>query len=216
LLVTETRGGGGEINAIRWGGHAIYYRRRTSDPHVIHSILLKKGRKAEYWIPKPIQPRTILDIGGNIGAVAVFFAHQYPEARIYTFEPIPSNFEILARNISPYPNIRGFNVALGAEDGNIDLIESPGKNNFGGFSLYQRGANETCRKFTVGCRSISGMLDGLGVEAPDLIKIDTEGAESMILRAISPKVLSRVQWIVGELHGEGDFELLAYLSKWLL
>ncbi|MFB3084365.1 MAG: hypothetical protein ACE1Z4_13110 [Gammaproteobacteria bacterium] len=30
----------------------------------------------------------------------------------------------------------------------------------------------------------------------------------------TPAMLSGVQWIMGELHGVRDFELLAYLSRW--
>ena len=51
-------------------------------------------------------------------------------------------------------------------------------------------------------------------EPQDVIKIDTEGAESIILRSIPQALLSRVAWICGELHGEDDFGLLQYLSPW--
>ena len=48
----------------------------------------------------------------------------------------------------------------------------------------------------------------------DLIKIDTEGAEYDILTTIDSETLKNVRWIIGELHGYKDFELLAYLSQW--
>ncbi len=47
-----------------------------------------------------------------------------------------------------------------------------------------------------------------------MIKIDTEGSEYDILTALGEDMLSRTQWIMGELHGVRDFELLAYLSQW--
>jgi hypothetical protein len=47
----------------------------------------------------------------------------------------------------------------------------------------------------------------------DVIKIDTEGAEYDILTSLDKNFLSRVKWIYGELHGNRDFELLAYLSE---
>ncbi|MBI4985094.1 MAG: FkbM family methyltransferase [Rhodocyclales bacterium] len=202
------------MNCIRWNDHDVYYRPGTSDPHVLNSIILKGGRKAEYWIPKPIRPRTVFDIGGNIGAAALYFARTFPEARIFSFEPVPANFEVLTRNIAPYPNIQAFNVALGAQDGKLELIESPNSDNFGGFSQYQRGADASCGRIQVACRSFSSMLNELGLEAPDLIKVDTEGAEFVILTALPTEVLAKVSWIAGELHGENDFELLAYLSQW--
>ena len=50
--------------------------------------------------------------------------------------------------------------------------------------------------------------------APDLIKIDVEGAEHDILMAFEPRALERVGWITGELHGNRSFELLEFLSQW--
>ena len=47
----------------------------------------------------------------------------------------------------------------------------------------------------------------------DLIKIDTEGAEHDILTCLNDKILNKVSWITGELHGNRDFELLNYLES---
>lgn len=208
------RGQQGGEGSVAWNGHPVYYRVGTSDSHVIHSILLKRGKKAEYHVPASFEPATILDIGGNIGAAALYFAKTYPKAKVFSFEPVAANYALLAKNIAPYPAIRGYNLALGATDGTIDLIESPDAGNFGGFSVFQRGATADCRRIPVQCRNAGAMLGELGIEVPDLIKVDTEGAEYAILTAFPQEVLARVPWILGELHGENDFELLAYLSQW--
>lgn len=199
---------------VIWNGHPVHFRTGTSDPHVIHSILLKRGKKAEYHVPAKLIPSTILDIGGNIGAAALYFAKSYPEAKIYSFEPIINNFSLLERNIAPYLNIKAFNVALGSRDETIELIESPDPCNFGGFSIYQRGATPECQRISVQCRDAGTMLTEIGIDVPDIIKVDTEGAEYAILTAFPEGVLARVPWVLGELHGENDFELLSYLSRW--
>lgn len=203
----------GEVDAIAWHGKPVHYRNGTSDYHVINSILLKEGAKAEYYIPADIRPKTIFDIGGNIGAAAVYFAATYPGAKVVSFEPVAGNFDILQRNIAAWPNAEAHNVALGTQDETIELIESPDVKNQGGFSAYQRGAKADAARIQVVCRNANAMIAEHGW-APDLIKIDTEGFEYPILTAIAPETLSRVSWIVGELHGENDFELLAYLSQW--
>lgn len=203
----------GKIRSIQWNGHHFYYRVGTSDTSVMHSILLKSGKKAEYFIDQDIDPKVIFDIGGNIGCAAVFFAKMYPNAKIFSFEPILSNFDILSKNISGYENIKAFNLALGESDGTMDLIESPDEQNFGGFSMYQRGATECCQKTTVQSRHIGSFMNDMNV-VPDLIKVDTEGAEYTIITSIPDTLLQRVQYIIGELHGERDFELLAHLSRY--
>jgi len=201
------------ISSVQWNGNPVYYRVGTSDIGVIDSILLKRGSRAEYFIPRPIQPAIIFDIGGNIGTTALYYARAYPKARILSFEPIPSNFELLEKNIAPYSNIEGFNIALGSNNETLQLIESPDFQNLGGYSIYQRGATPECKQVPVSCRNICEIMEELNA-IPNLLKVDTEGAESLILRALPDDIISRVLWIVGELHGEDDFELLAHLSKW--
>ena len=93
---------GSEISNYVWNRKPIYYRPGTSDPDVIYNVLLKPGKKAEYWVPDVVDPEVILDIGSNIGISAVYFASRYPKAGVYSFEPMPENFTLLSKNISAY------------------------------------------------------------------------------------------------------------------
>ena len=63
-------------------GGEIAFRRGTSDLGLIYDILLKPGDKGENWLPPALQPRTILDIGGNIGVASCYLAHHVPSARV--------------------------------------------------------------------------------------------------------------------------------------
>lgn len=204
---------GSPLHNHQWNGHSVHYRPGTSDAHLIYGILLKKGKKAEYRLPVKLAPKVILDIGANIGISALFFADQFPQADIYAFEPMPENFAVLQRNAEG-KRITPINVALDATDGQRELILSPHESNFGGLSFYQRGAAADARRVTVTTRNPASLLRELGVNKVDMIKIDTEGAEHSILVAFDAKLLQEVTWITGELHGEQDFELLAYLSQW--
>ena len=46
-----------------------------------------------------------------------------------------------------------------------------------------------------------------------LIKIDTEGAEYEMRKALDPEMRQSVKWIIGDWHGIRDFEILAYLAS---
>jgi FkbM family methyltransferase len=201
------------LHTIPWGAGAIHYRPGTSDQEIIYQVLLKPGRKAKYWLPDEVRPKTILDIGGNIGVVSVYFAQRYPQARIFTVEPVPENFVVLAKNIAPYPNIKAYQIALGHRDGELTLRHSDNPINFGGFSVGAEGVHPT-QSVQVRMQAVETFLSDLDVPMVDLIKIDTEGAEFDILTSVPERVLSQVRWIVGELHGRRDFELLAHLSRW--
>lgn len=61
----------------------------------------------------------------------------------------------------------------------------------------------------------SDYFQGNGISHLDLMKIDTEGSEFEIITDLDPNMLKEIKWIVGELHGVRDFEMLAYLDQWL-
>src|SRR4029077_3924832 len=67
------------VNKLRWRGHDVFYRPGTSDMKVLYQVLLRKGRKAEYYVPRAIDPAVILDIGSNIGASVLYFRDLFPK-----------------------------------------------------------------------------------------------------------------------------------------
>lgn len=204
------------IKAYIYNGKPIYYRSNSSDVALIYEILLRKGKKADYYISHNITPKVIFDIGGNIGATSIYFANLYPDAAIYTFEPVKENFELLSKNVEPYKNVRAFNTGLGNMDGKIKMFGSNCDKNFGGGSLYEKGIDEN-NFFEIDiCKPSTFIKENIKDEnfAIDLIKIDTEGAEYDILTSFDESVISKVKYIIGELHGINDFKLLDYLEKW--
>ncbi len=46
----------------------------------------------------------IVDIGANAGFFSLFMFSQYPDATIYSFEPMPFNFQVLAGYQATYPS----------------------------------------------------------------------------------------------------------------
>jgi FkbM family methyltransferase len=196
-----------------WNGSPIHYRPGSSDTGLIYDILLKRGLKGEYWVPDEVEPATILDIGGNIGVTSVYFAKRFPRARIHVFEPVPANFVLLQKNITPYPNVRAHNVALGTEDGELEMFASDSDANLGGYSFHAP-RSDTGKTVKVQVKNPRTFFPQQQIDAVDLIKIDTEGSEHMILTAMDPELLGRARWVLGELHGVRDFELLAHLSQW--
>ena len=206
--------GGGKIQSFEWKGMRFHYRTGTSDAFVAYECILH-GRRNAYFsanLPKQDAVRTIVDIGANVGASVLFWKSLYPGARIHCFEPIPSNFDMLKRNCAALTDVTPHNEALGDKDGEITFIHSPAGGNEGGWSVFQRGATGTEEKATIAIKNSCGRLTGLGVARIDILKVDTEGAEKMIIKGLGLDLLARTQYICGELHGERDFELLDYLD----
>ena len=56
------------------------------------------GQEYPHCLPTDYQPKLIVDVGGNVGAAAIWFHHRYPTARIVSYEPSTRAFELLKEN----------------------------------------------------------------------------------------------------------------------
>src|SRR5689334_11032695 len=199
------------LGKLHWGGQDVFYRSGTRDPFAIYQVLFRPGKKAEYYVPQSLRPKMIVDIGSNIGSSIIYFHHQFPDAKILGFEPHPATFEILQKNVSQLPGVTVFNYALGAADEHVTVPAD--KVHFGGFKIRGRfkvhGEGETVECVV---RRLDDVLRENGITRVDLIKTDCEGAEADVFSTLPDELLSQCQWIVGELHDQTAFELLARLA----
>jgi len=196
-----------------WNGQPVYYRASTSDMALIYEILLKSEYKSEYYLPEYFNPKVILDIGANIGITSVYLTNRFPNAKIFSFEPLLENYDILKKNTENYKNIKVFNFGLGKKNETLDIFLSDDSENFGGGSFFPEAGGVSDIKVRCEIRNIQDALIELNIKEIDLIKIDTEGAEFDILTSLNKKYLGGIKWIIGELHGYKDFELLSYLQS---
>ncbi len=212
LRFAMDRKGTGERGSVSIYGKPFFYRPGTSDTWIILEVLINKGCKSEYWLPDTKDsPSTILDIGGNIGCTAVYFANRYPEAVVYSFEPDLENFKLLSLNTAGYENIKIYNVALGDRDSVMTLGCTEDHVNFGAKTLVlDRQRSDLTNEVPV--REAQSFICELGIRSVNLVKIDTEGFEYPILRSLAP-VLEGCEWIFGELHDHRDFSALALFER---
>ena len=143
----------------------------------------------EYLIPLPFEPKTILDIGANLGAFAQRAHEKWPSAQIYCYEPMPFNLLQLRRN-APKGTII-VSAAVRAQSG-LDKIFIGDNIATGGFTQIGRQSEE---QLLVECISAKEL------PAADLVKIDTEGAEVEILESLK---LDTVKAIFLEYHSPED------------
>ena len=197
---------------LRWSGRDIFYRSGTADPFVLYQVLLRSGKKAEYYVPAALRPKIILDIGSNIGASIIYFHRQFPQASIFGFEPHPDTFRILQQNVAHLPGVTIFNYGLGAAHQRIAVRAD--KVNFGAFNTrgYFKDRGHPATPVECEIRRLDDALREIGIARVDLIKIDCEGAEADVFSALPDAILDHCQWIVGEFHDHSGFEVLARLA----
>ena len=87
--------------------------------------LLKNDRRFKYhYIVKQLIKKdfTVIDIGANLGYFAKTFARLTPEGKVICIEPILPFFQILQKFLSPYPQVVIHNIALGEEEGIVEMV----------------------------------------------------------------------------------------------
>lgn len=142
--------------------------------------------------------RTVLDIGANIGLFSLYFSPVCD--RIYAVEPTPGHFDLLTKTVAATHNITPVNAALSDRDGSVEFFIS--KENSTMNTLTQTLNDVYDQRISVQGLRIQSLLDHLGIEKVDLIKLDIEGGESLcitdqLVGAVSQRIDA---WFV-ECHG---------------
>jgi FkbM family methyltransferase len=144
--------------------------------------------------------KSVLDIGANIGASAVFFASQYQQARIVAAEPARQPFVLLRCNTLSHSNIAVYNVGLldrtlkqKIHHGLPDSVTNS----------IMRNALSSDRSEEIQLVAADAFVKQVGIDSADIIKIDTEGCEVPILRSILGSA-RRAKAIYLEYHSEED------------
>ncbi len=165
------------------------------------SVIWELFRGGAYRPLEPIKPRTIVDLGANIGVFAAYCVKAFGDGleRYVGVEPDAASFEILKENVDRLgltDRSHLVRVAVADREG-VDMFDTSGTS--WSHCLSPDGSD------VVDVRRLSTVLDDAGVERVDLLKIDIEGAESELLRDVDAWA-ERVDLLVAELHGDFDFE----------
>ncbi len=178
--------------------HPLHLRLRTSDVRLFSTILMD----SQYACGDRTTPKVIVDGGANIGLTSVWYANQYPQARIFAIEPEPSNFEMLRQNTTPYTNITPIRAAIWKEDCELNMFDPDGGVwGFWGFRIAPPDAQGASpgRRWTVPGVTISSVMKDNGIDFIDLLKLDVEGAEKELFEN-STAWINRVGSIAVETH----------------
>lgn len=147
------------------------------------------------------EPRTVVDIGANVGASAVYFHMQFPAATVYCYEPSPANFAFLQHNLGTRPGFVLRPYGLGDREERVRLYAGRAH----GMQNSVVPGVETSEDYeTVDLRKASSEFDAAGLEDIDVLKVDTEGCELPILRDLGIERLRRVGTLCFEYHADED------------
>ncbi len=169
-------------------GHQLTLRSGTSD----FPIFFKIFTEGEYRLPFDFTPETIIDAGANIGLATVFFALNHPQSRILALEPDAGNLELLRLNTAGLPHVTIFAKALWNRNTLLTL-----KNDNAEPWAHQFGEGESGQ---VAAITVPELLEELGTEKLDLLKMDIEGAEETVFDETAAAWFDRIRVLVVEMH----------------
>jgi FkbM family methyltransferase len=182
--------GGNRRRVMRFAdGTELTYRVNRGDVRAIAEVWLSGA----YELPFPLEVRTVIDMGANIGTAAVWFVRHLGAERVVAVEPVADNAELARAN-------------LARTDAEAEVI------------VAAVGPAPGTARFELSPDSTLGRLGGDGIEVPvvtpqalvdrlprdepiDLVKIDVEGAEQELFD-VDLAWLERVRCVVIELHGD--------------
>jgi FkbM family methyltransferase len=142
-------------------------------------------------------PGTLLDVGANIGLVAIPVLAR-SAARCIAFEPAPDNAQCLQRNAERHgvaDRIEVHAIALDARAGEASLALSP--DNSGDHRLADGTDLGGRRSVPVRTARLDEVIAGRPLEPPVVMKVDTQGAEARVLRG-AVETLAHVDVLVVE------------------
>lgn len=159
---------------------------------------------------------SIVDIGANTGAAALFFADILPRVPQILFEPDAENFKLLLKNINGLSNITPYNIGIyyGAEE---STVQGTGDGNTGGYTLsiienkHKTQPSNTYSTYIGKIFKLSPLENY--IQTADLIKIDCEVSEYNILE--NSIAVHSAKVIHLELHAHDIEYYLHFIDKYL-
>lgn len=138
------------------------------------------------------------DIGANLGQTIKKMSSNYPEAKIYAFEPSKNCFETLKTNFDT-ANVSLHNLAVGSSCGHLEFNEySWSALN----SLLKRayGTAKILETYLVEVITLDEFCKNNAISYINLLKTDTEGYELNVLKGASTMMeQNRIQFVYVEI-----------------
>lgn len=183
------------------------YERATTflgEHHVVERLLDDLRSDDVFW-----------DVGATVGTYACLATSVLPGGSVVGIEPEPTNANRLRQNLrlnAPTNRWSVLEVALGDADGRARLASERVEAGAGHHRVVEEGGSEVLR------RRGTSLVDE-GTPAPDVMKIDVQGAELDVLRGMGT-VLGDVRQLYVEVHiekckryGATSEEVEAFLSE---
>lgn len=170
-----------------------------------------------------VKPKTIVDVGANIGQFAVASSRLFRCVEVFPVEPDPQVAKQLRRNLGmPISNnVRVTAVGDSVGTATFHVNRDPQVSSLlplGEDRIKSFPASRVVADITVPLTTLDVLFDGATLAEPILLKIDVQGFEDRVIAGAS-LFLKRVRWVLMEVsfsklyESERDFMTIVDLLK---
>ena len=137
----------------------------------------------------------VIDVGAHIGLFSLLVSQFCKTGKIFSFEPIRENFDLLVSNLelNHIQNIFPFNVGVSKNSDGLNLFLDDDQS---AHSIFPNGS----KSIAVDSISLQKIFDEKKISACKLLKLDCEGAEYDIIDSLPAEYLDKIQNMAIEYH----------------
>lgn len=138
---------------------------------------------------------TIIDIGAHVGLFTLFASQFCKNGKIYCFEPVKENYDLLLSNVSlnNLSNVSTFNVAVTDKTSKVKIFLNKDES---GHSMFAQSLDS----IEVQSTTLKNIFDENNIPTCDFIKMDCEGAEYGIIRSLPQEYFTKIKKMIIEYH----------------
>ena len=139
---------------------------------------------------------TVFDVGANVGQTALYFNKHFPDATVYSFEPVKGTFDTLKSNVSNLNNVQCFQYALGSKNDTVSIYLTDDPNSQTNSLIASKGKSRT---ELIEVQTLDSFSHAQNIDGIDILKTDTEGFDLEVLKGGIQKMQDRkIKFILSE------------------
>lgn len=170
----------------------VFLREKSSDYLVLNQVFVEQ----QYALEDEKEIEWIIDAGAHIGLASLYFARQFPQAKIIAIEANAENYALLDKNTQAFSNIKTLHAALWNQATEMTVLD-PGRGPWG--YITQEAVFSDSQDHRIQGITVSDIMHEYNIDMLDILKLDIEGAEIEVMEGAEDWI-QKVNILMAELH----------------